>query len=69
VRDHAPADDPAGAGKCDGQRQVKKRRHMTAMVYGFLSAALGFMPVYWIGALVLVCGGWLMASDARRTGN
>ena len=24
------------------------------------------MPVYWLGALVLVCGGWLMASDARR---
>jgi len=27
------------------------------------------MLVYWIGALVLDCGGWLMASDARRTGN
>jgi len=24
------------------------------------------MPVYWIGALVLACGGWLMASEARR---
>jgi len=24
------------------------------------------MVVYGIGALVLACGGWLMASDARR---
>jgi hypothetical protein len=24
------------------------------------------MSVYWIGALVLACGGWLMASEARR---
>ena len=39
---------------------------LVALVYGFLSAALGFMPVYWIGALVLVCGGWLMAGDARQ---
>lgn len=36
------------------------------VVFGVLSTVLGFMPVYWIGAVVLGCGGWLMAGEARR---
>ncbi len=55
-------------GEAMGLRQTvnKTMEAGMPMVYGFLSAALGFTPVYWIGALVLVCGGWLMAGDARR---
>jgi len=55
-------------GEAMGLRQTvnKTMEAGMPMIYGFLSAVLGFMPVYWIGALVLACGGWLMASDARR---
>jgi len=55
-------------GEAMGLRQTVNKTMEASMplVLGFLSTALGFMPVYWIGALVLACGGWLMASDARH---
>ncbi len=55
-------------GEAIGLRQTVNKSMEAAMpvVFGFLSTILGFMPVYWIGALVLGCGGWLMAFDARR---
>jgi MFS family permease len=55
-------------GEAIGLRQTVNKSMEAAMpvVFGFLSALLGFTPVYWIGALVLGCGGWLMAHDARR---
>lgn len=60
---------PAGrAGEAIGLRQtVNKAVEATVpAAFGFLSAALGIVPVYWIGALLLGGGGWLMHGDARR---
>jgi len=56
-------------GEAMGLRQTvnKTMEAGMPMIYGFLSAVLGFMPVYWIGALILAVGGWLMHGDARRT--
>jgi len=55
-------------GEAMGLRQTVNKTMEASMplVLGFLSTALGFMPVYWIGALVLACGGWLMHGDARQ---
>ncbi len=55
-------------GEAIGLRQTVNKSMEAAMpvVFGFLSTILGFMPVYWIGALVLGCGGWLMASEASQ---
>jgi hypothetical protein len=36
------------------------------LVFGLISAAFGAMPVYWLGALMLGIGGWLMHGDASR---
>jgi MFS family permease len=60
---------PAGrAGEAIGLRQtVNKAIESTVPVlFGALSTALGFVPVYCLGALLLVSGGWLMHGDARR---
>ena len=56
------------SGEAIGLRQtVNKSIEASApAIFGFVSAAFGFVPVYWIGALLLGCGGWLMHSDARR---
>jgi len=56
------------AGEAIGLRQtVNKTMEATMPVFfGFLSTVLGFMPAYWIGALVLAGGGWLMHADARK---
>jgi MFS family permease len=55
-------------GEAMGLRQTVNKTMEAAMpvIFGFLSTAMGFMPVYWLGALVLGCGGWLMAKDAGR---
>jgi MFS family permease len=57
------------AGEAIGLRQMVNKSMEASMpiALGFLSATLGFMPVYWIGALILAVGGWLMHGDARRT--
>jgi MFS family permease len=60
---------PAGrAGEAIGLRQTvnKTMEAATPAVFGFLSTALGMLPVYCLGALALACGGWLMQRDARR---
>jgi MFS family permease len=56
------------AGEAIGLRQTvnKTMEAIMPVFFGFLSTALGFMPVYWIGALVLAGGGWLMHSEARK---
>jgi MFS family permease len=55
-------------GEAIGLRQTVNKTMEASMpaVFGFLSTALGFLPVYWIGALVLATGGWLMHGDARQ---
>jgi predicted MFS family arabinose efflux permease len=60
---------PAGrAGEAIGLRQtVNKTIEATVpMIFGALSTAFGFVPVYCLGALLLAGGGWLMHGDARR---
>lgn len=61
----APA---ARTGEAIGLRQtVNKAIESTVpIIFGFMSTAFGAMPVYWLGALMLACGGWLMHADARR---
>lgn len=55
-------------GEAIGLRQMVNKSMEASMpiVLGFLSTAFGFMPVYWIGGLILACGGWLMHGDVRR---
>ena len=60
---------PVGrTGEAIGLRQMVNKGVETAMplVFGFISAAFGAMPVYWLGALMLGSGGWLMHGDAGR---
>jgi MFS family permease len=61
----APA---ARTGEAIGLRQMVNKGIETTVpvIFGFVSAAFGAMPVYWLGALMLACGGWLMHGDARR---
>lgn len=59
---------PAGrAGEAIGLRQtVNKAIEATVpVIFGVLSTALSFAPVYGLGALLLAAGGWLMLGDAR----
>lgn len=59
---------PAGrAGEAIGLRQtVNKTIESTVpAIFGALSTAFGFAPVYCLGALLLAGGGWLMHRDAR----
>jgi MFS family permease len=59
---------PAGrSAEAIGLRQTVNKGIETTVpaLFGFLSAFLGLAPVYWLGAFLLGCGGWLMASDAR----
>jgi MFS family permease len=58
---------PTGrAGEAIGLRQtVNKAIESTVpALFGALSTALGFVPVYCLGALLLAGGGWLMHRDA-----
>ena len=60
---------PAGrAGESIGLRQtVNKAIESTVpALFGALSTAVGFVPVYCVGALLLAGGGWLMHADASR---
>jgi predicted MFS family arabinose efflux permease len=56
------------AGEALGLRQTMTKSMEASMpvLFGFLSVAWGFLPVYWLGALLVGCGGWLMARDAGR---
>jgi MFS family permease len=59
---------PVGrSGEAIGLRQtVNKAIEATVpALFGALSTAFGFAPVYCLGALLLAAGGWLMHGDAR----
>lgn len=60
---------PAGrAGEAIGLRQTlnKFAEVVMPLVYGWVSTALGMIPVFWLGATLLGSAGWLMHDDARR---
>jgi MFS family permease len=60
---------PAGrAGEAIGLRQTlnKTAEVVMPLVYGWLSTALGMMPVFWLGAALLGSAGWLMHDDVQR---
>lgn len=56
------------AGEAIGLRQSvnKSMEALMPAFFGALSAAVGMMPVYALGAAMLACGGWLMQRDARK---
>jgi MFS family permease len=60
---------PAGrAGEAIGLRQTlnKIAEVVMPLVYGWLSAALGMGPVFWLGSALLGSAGWLMHDDVQR---
>jgi MFS family permease len=60
---------PAGrAGEAIGLRQTVNKGIEASVpaAFGFASAVLGLVPVYWFGAMLLGWGGWLMHGEARR---
>ena len=56
------------AGEAIGLRQTvnKTMETLSPALFGVLSTAVGIAPVYWLGAVVLASGGWMMRRDARR---
>jgi MFS family permease len=61
---------PAGrSGEAIGLRQSvnKGMEAVVPVIFGLLSTAFSFTPVYWLGALLLAGGGWLMHGDARHS--
>lgn len=56
------------SGEVIGLRQTVNKAIEASVpaLFGLLSTAFGMMPVYWLGACLLGCGGWLMAGDARK---
>lgn len=61
---------PAGrSGEAIGLRQTvnKATEVVMPLVYGSVGTALGMMPVFWLGALMLASGGILMEKDIRST--
>lgn len=63
----APA---ARAGEAIGLRQTvaKAIESSVPVVFGMASAAVGALPVYWFGALMLALGAWLMHADQTPKG-
>jgi MFS family permease len=60
---------PAGrAGEAIGLRQTvnKTAEVVMPLVYGWISTALGMLPVFWLGAALLGSASWLMHDDSRR---
>jgi MFS family permease len=59
---------PAGrSGEAIGLRQManKVTEALVPLVFGSLGTALGMAPVFWMDALMLAFGGYLMSRDAR----
>ena len=54
-------------GEAMGLRQVvnKGTEVLVPLVFGSLSTAVGMFPVFWLDALLLSTGGWLMHVEAR----
>jgi MFS family permease len=62
---------PAGrSGEAMGLRQTvnKGTEVLVPVIFGTLSTALGMLPVFWLDALMLSIGGWLMHREARAAG-
>jgi MFS family permease len=60
---------PAGrSGEAIGLRQTVNKgiEVIMPLLFGSISTAFGMLPVFWLEALLLAAGGWLMRSDARR---
>ena len=60
---------PVGrAGEAIGLRQTvnKTAEVVMPLVYGWVSTALGMLPVFWLGAALLGSASWLMHDDSRR---
>jgi MFS family permease len=57
------------SGEAIGLRQTvnKFTEVIMPLIFGMLSTAVGMLPVFWIDALMLACGGWLMHSDAGKS--
>ena len=56
------------SGEAIGLRQSvnKATEVIMPLIFGSLSTALGMWPVFWLDALMLACGGWLMHGDASK---
>lgn len=56
------------SGEAMGLRQTvnKTTEVIVPLLFGSLSTAFGMVPVFWLDALLLACGGWLMWGDARK---
>jgi len=62
---------PAGrSGEAMGLRQTvnKGTEVLVPVIFGTLSTALGMLPVFWLDALMLSIGGWLMHREAGASG-
>jgi MFS family permease len=62
---------PAGrSGEAMGLRQTvnKGTEVLVPVIFGTLSTALGMWPVFWLDALMLGIGGWLMHREAGAAG-
>jgi MFS family permease len=62
---------PAGrSGEAMGLRQTvnKGTEVLVPVIFGTLSTALGMVPVFWLDALMLGIGGWLMHREAGVAG-
>lgn len=62
---------PAGrSGEAMGLRQTvnKGTEVLVPVLFGTLSTALGMLPVFWLDALMLSIGGWLMHREAGARG-
>ena len=46
---------------------IKATEVIMPLVFGSLSTALGMWPVFWLDALMLAWGGWLMHRDAGKS--
>jgi MFS family permease len=59
------------SGEAIGLRQTvnKAAEVVMPLVFGTLSTAVGMFPVFWLDALMLAGGGWLMHNDARNAVN
>ena len=56
------------SGEAMGLRQTvnKTTEVIVPLLFGSLSTAFGMVPVFWLDALLLAGGGWLMWGDARN---
>jgi MFS family permease len=59
---------PGRSGEAIGLRQTvnKATEVVMPLVFGMLSTAVGMVPVFWLDAAMLACGGWFMHHDAGR---